>query len=310
MTGIVSISPTIDKTYLIDSLTPGRTPAILEANTCAAGKAVNIAKIFKALGREAYLTGFAGGSAGQSLLHRLDAMGLTHDFLSIKGNVRTNVNIIEHGSGRSTLLCEPSPDITPSDFDRLSQKVEALCDSCELIILTGALPASCDPALYARLIESIKSRGRRVFLDTCGAPLAEGIKAVPYLVKPNEEEMAGLSGLDSKDTKALIEYAVRLQRQRGISYVLLSLGERGAALIGEDVSLFGHPPPVVPLNTVGCGDSMVAAFTHYLLLEKPVAEAFSFALGAGAANTLSLEPAQFDLSEALRLTAMCNIENI
>lgn len=89
--------------------------------------------------------------------------------------------------------------------------------------------------------------------------MREGLKAKPTMIKPNQEELEDLLGVEIKNREDLILAGKKLVSQ-GIPYVVISLGAKGALMICEDRIYHGKPPELDAVNPVGCGDSMVGAF--------------------------------------------------
>ena len=82
-----------------------------------------------------------------------------------------------------------------------------------------------------------------------------------------------------KEIQEIIEYAKKLQRM-GARNVLVSRGKDGAILVAEngEIKSIGIIPGK-PLNSVGCGDSMVAGFVAGYMDKKD----YSYALKLGSA---------------------------
>jgi len=79
------------------------------------------------------------------------------------------------------------------------------------------------------------------------------------LIKPNTEELAELVGGDLVTVGDVVE-AAREVIALGTSAVLASLGAHGALLVLADATWWAGGPPLVPLSTVGAGDSTLAGF--------------------------------------------------
>ena len=88
------------------------------------------------------------------------------------------------------------------------------------------------------------------------------------------------------------------------------MGENGALLACDQGVYRGCPPRIKPLNTVGCGDSMVAGFAVGFARRLPVAEAFRIALAVSAANALNLFTGHFDPADYGRMYENVLIEKI
>ena len=112
-----------------------------------------------------------------------------------------------------------------------------------------------------------EERKVRVLLDSSGIPLKEGARACPYMVKPNRKELEFLLGRSLKNLEEIRAGAELLQKG-GIPHVLVSMGAKGMLYLQEGRCLYAKAPRISAVNTVGCGDSAVAAFAMGLLMEK------------------------------------------
>lgn len=97
-------------------------------------------------------------------------------------------------------------------------------------------------------------------LDASGKLFANSVALLPWLVKPNLEELEELVG----ETLASRSDAARAARQlqgRGVKNVIVSLGGEGALLVSErGEEIFVAAPQGKVLDTVGAGDSLLAGF--------------------------------------------------
>src|SRR5699024_6008676 len=57
-----------------------------------------------------------------------------------------------------------------------------------------SLPPGCPADYYARLLRVAQGKTCRCVLDADGAPLREGLKARPWMLKPNRAELEALTG--------------------------------------------------------------------------------------------------------------------
>ncbi len=103
------------------------------------------------------------------------------------------------------------------------------------------------------------------------------------LVKPNDEELAELVGRDLPTVGDVVD-AAREVLAHGNDAVLVSLGAHGALLVHARTSACGRGgPPLVPLSTVGAGDSTLAG---YLAADGPPADRLRLAVAWGRAAVL------------------------
>ena len=57
-------------------------------------------------------------------------------------------------------------------------------------------------------------------------------------------------------------------REKGIEHVLVSMGKKGLLSVSEEGELWAKSPAIKSVNTVGCGDSVVASYAMSLLKEE------------------------------------------
>ena len=77
--------------------------------------------------------------------------------------------------------------MTPADCDALLARLRELLPGCDAVILSGSVPPGTPATFYRDIIRLAQDEYRRAgILDTSGEALAQGIKARPFLVKPNQ----------------------------------------------------------------------------------------------------------------------------
>ncbi|PIE36288.1 ribokinase [candidate division KSB3 bacterium] len=120
---------------------------------------------------------------------------------------------------------------------------------------------------------------------------------------PNETETELLTGLPVK-TIAEAETAAKVLLERGAKSVLLTLGERGSLLVGEQETLHVPVEPVNALDTTGAGDSFVGSLAYFLAAGKPLKDAIQrantiAAISVQASGTQTSFPLAKDLPATL-----------
>jgi ribokinase len=123
-----------------------------------------------------------------------------------------------------------------------------------------------DQAVTAAAFGAARDRGAVTILNPApGAAISPELAAVTDWVIPNEHEFAIIArelGMpdDARDTTALAGVASHLGTR-----LLVTLGERGAALVGRDGGVVIIPAPGVDVvDTTGAGDAFVGAFAFGL----------------------------------------------
>jgi ribokinase len=118
-------------------------------------------------------------------------------------------------------------------------------------------------------------------------PLPPELLSLVDVLAPNETEAALLAGLPIGNQTGA-EQAAGALRQSGVGTVILTLGERGAALAGaEGIERF-PAFAVQPVDTTAAGDAFMAGFAVALAEGRGLAEAVRWGNGAGALATTKL----------------------
>lgn len=80
-----------------------------------------------------------------------------------------------------------------------------------------------------------------MIVDTCGALLAETMRAKPTMIKPNTDEIGQLLGKRVQSRQEVIDAAWELH-QSGIPYAVVSLGKEGSVMACEGGIFQGITP--------------------------------------------------------------------
>ena len=287
MTLTVTLNPSVDRLIYIRQLVPHDTNRILRIEEDAGGKGVNVARVLKRLGVPVTATGFLGGRAGRYVLHELSKVdGVECRFVWVKGSTRTNLAIQEEDGSPPTALNERGPQISPEELGKLLKVVDELSQNARFVALGGSLPSGVPTDIYATLADIAARHGAKVVLDADGEPLVQGLKASPFLIKPNENETERLLGR-AIDTVEDAARAAQELHTGGVPVVIVSIGEKGAALACAEGCWTAVPPRVRTVSTIGSGDSMIAGVLSVLMRNGTMDDALRWGTAAGAATAMT-----------------------
>ncbi|GAA3400853.1 1-phosphofructokinase [Paenibacillus hodogayensis] len=305
----VTLNAAIDKTYVMDAFPLGKVSRVAEMISVPGGKGINVARVAGQLGSQVRATGFVGGSNGDYIVKELTKTGLANDFVKVDGESRLCLNMIDKTAGTSTELLEPGPVVREEHLEAIREKVRQLAADSSIVALSGSLPKGAPAALYAELIHIARSAGATVLLDTSGDALVEGVKAKPFLIKPNEDEVGKLIGRKPERESDLYAGVLQLLEQ-GVGCVAVTLGAEGA-LAGYAGTLYRiRAPRIEAVNPVGSGDSFVAGMAAALAAGEPVLRALCLATACGTANALNPQAGDVRTEDVQRLLAEVAVETI
>ncbi|MEI6579518.1 MAG: 1-phosphofructokinase [Eubacteriales bacterium] len=292
----VTLNPTVDKSYYIEKLIPGDVIRVIEKKETAGGKGINVAKIAKLLGDNVVATGFLGGRSGEYINTFLIKAGIVSNFVMLDEETRTCVNVNDYEFNHQTVLLEAGSFVNSAKQEEFVLHFTSLLDCCKAVVLGGSLPPGIDNTFYPTLINLAKKAGKIVVLDTSGETLRAGIDACPTIIKPNRDELKAYLGRNIETIDETIAAAKEIQAN-GTDTVIVSLGKDGAVFVMKDNVYRGTTPNVKIVNTVGCGDSLVAGFVTGLINNYNMIDTIKLAMAVSTANALSREIGYFNQSD-------------
>ncbi len=274
-------NPSIDCTIELDSLNVGKLNRVDNKVETYSGKALNVAMGVARLKEKCFATGFMFDAHARLFEHVLDKEGVEHKFVYNKGNTRTNYKIIDKRS-MLTEINDRGETVSREKQQELVEMVEQLSVGAEIAVMSGSLPKGVAPEFYGRVLEVIPENVK-VILDTEKHNMLCALSSRSvFMVKPNLRELEEFTGNIVRDLHDMIK-ASKKYLDKGVKYVLVSLGSEGALLTDGTDSFFCKSANVAVNSTVGAGDSMVAAVCVGLQKGVDMPELLRMAAAAGTA---------------------------
>lgn len=254
----VTINPAIDKTITISQFTPAMVNRVDREQSTPGGKGVNVASALADYGFKVAVTGFLGNENTEMFEYLFEDKNISDYFVRISGQTRVGIKISDSARGETTDINFPGIAPRSTELADFYQQLDQLdTNAASLIVLAGSVPPGIDPAIYRELIERFHARGQKVVLDSSGEPLRLALEAIPDIVKPNIHELEELLGQQLTTRESTIK-AARYYTSKGVSLVVVSMGEEGALFVTADKVVTVRPPKIAVRSTVGAGDAMVA----------------------------------------------------
>ncbi|WP_181298272.1 1-phosphofructokinase [Pseudomonas sp. Q2-TVG4-2] len=276
----VTLNPALDLTVQLPSLRLGEVNRGESLQVHAAGKGLNVAQVLADLGHQLTVTGFLGEANPHAFEQLFATRGFADEFVRVAGETRSNIKLAE-ADGQVTDINGPGLVVDDAHRSELLERIKRLAPAHELVVVAGSLPRGVDSEWFVELLQALKGLGVRVALDTSGPALREGLATAPWLIKPNEEELAEARGIELVEPEALAREAWRLQVE-GIEHVVVSQGAEGVSWFVPGAGLHAHPPRVRVVSTVGAGDSLLAGMLHGLLGGWPAGRTLAHATAIAA----------------------------
>lgn len=281
MVTCVCLSPCIDKTVSIPNFVYGGMNRIKNARMDPSGKGFNVARVLSRLGIETVAQGFLYVENSELIVNAMHKDGVTNDCVRVPGAVRTNTKVLDEEKQIVTEFNESNPVIGKEYLNLFEEKLRDASKKSEYVIFSGSLPKQCPFDTYERLMRMVSNSGARCVLDTEGSAFVSGLRANPYLVKPNKYELELFAGHPLESMHEILLSACRLAGS-GAGNVMVSLGKDGALITNGENAFTARALDVDVKSTVGAGDSMVAGAIYAFILGFGLDNALRYGIAAAA----------------------------
>jgi len=244
------------------------------------GKGSNQAVACARLGAEtAFVVAVGDDAYGDAALALLAREGVDTAFVWRASGVATGVGFITvDANGDNAIAIDLGANrlLSRQDIDRAEGAIAAAD------VVLAQLEVAPDTALYA--LEMARRHGVRTILNPAPAQeLPRTALAHVDILTPNLAEARTLTGLAAPDVAELISAL----RHSGVGTVVLTVGERGAVILGPDGIRTMPAYLVTATDTTGAGDAFSAALAVRLAEGAALDEAVRFACAAGAYSVQS-----------------------
>lgn len=288
----LTLNPSLDLTYLLGERSLGAVD-VHRARTSsveASGKGVNVSRTLTLVGVPTVAVLPLGGETGHHLADLLSAERVEHVAVQTEGETRINTSLLL-ASGQTVKVNGPGAQLRPAEVEELSSAVDHVLATIQgesgdhWLAVCGSLPPGLPPEVLGALVDLSHRHSVKCAVDVSGPALAAAVRARADLVAPNGLELAELVGADPADTsvQAAAEAAASLVQRAGVQ-LLVSLGSEGAVHADHTGVLHGEGPVLVPVNTAGAGDALLAG---WLAKPGPAEERMARALAFGRSACLA-----------------------
>jgi len=280
MITVVCLSPSLDETIVLPSLTLGGTNRASSKYICAGGKGVNVALMLKKMGEDVRLALFRHERGAQLLFDALEAAGAACLPVDVPGELRVNIKLFDASSDTVTEVNASAPPVPQEAVRKMEDAIVASCMDSRWLVLTGSMPKGYPQDAYACIIRRVRKEapGCRIALDAEGESFRLAIGEGADLIKPNRRELEVLMGkpLDSDDE---IIAAAKALVDDGVGTVIVSMDVNGSLLVSAENVLRAGAVPVPVATTVGAGDALLSGY----ILSSEAGERAAFAHGVASA---------------------------
>lgn len=308
----VTLNPVLDRVVEISNFEAGKVNRIQrERARIAGGKGINVSRLLKILNIPTLAVGWLGGGVGEKIKEKLEEEKIPYDFLWIKEESRSNLTIVDPEAKSETHLVEEGPRISLSEVKRLKEKLTQLARGAKIVVFSGSAPPGVKKQIYFDLINLVKNTNPGIIsvLDSLGDFLKEGLKASPYLIKPNLDELSQIAGRRLSSLKDIIDEVEEIRKQK-VKVVVVSQGA-GDVVVASGEGIFAlSPPRINPLNTVGAGDALVAGVVAGIYRKEKLINACCLGIAAGSVSAERGREKPLDLERIISFMKRIKIRRI
>lgn len=276
-------NPAIDMVATCDKLVPNKVSRTRDASYIPTGKGVNVSLALDRFGVPSTILGFFGDFTGRWLREEA-AKVCPVKSVEIEGITRVNV-FITSGDDEYVMPNAGAPVSRDKQLEMLRIIEEA--PDISVLIVSGSLAPLMEPSYYDEIALLCQRKGVELILDTSHPHLAELVEHAPLLIKPNDEEIAEIFGVDV-DSPDQIVRALHDIHERGARNILCTLGGKGAYFLDDDHVYQANAAKVQMYSTVCAGDASLAAFLSVWYDDRDaVVPALTRAMATGANVAMS-----------------------
>ena len=214
---------------------------------------------------------------GDTFMSALAAEKIDTHFVVRDAEVGTGVGTpVIDADGDNSIIIVPRANmrLSVADVERASAAIAA----ADVLLLQLEVPIEASQ----RAAEIARGGGAKVILNPAPArALPDSFLALVDILTPNEVETEFLSGVKVSDSTGA-ERAAEILRDKGVSTVILTLGDRGALLLTPDMTKLTPAYKVHVVDTTAAGDAFCGALATALARGEEIADAVTFANAAGA----------------------------
>jgi 1-phosphofructokinase family hexose kinase len=300
----VTLNPAIDRVMEVEQFSVGKMSTARLVGWYPGGKGINVARVLARLGTRCIATGFLGGADLSMFEEHIERVGQGRaimQLLVVRGQTRTNMTITDPVLDTETHIREDGFRVYPEDVRRMASKVGMLAREDSVMVFAGSLPPGVSLGDLRSMLHVCVDEGARVAVDMNESVMAALREEPLWMVKLNARELAGFAGMATGSEAEIVRAARAVSTQgRGFAEIVIATrGADGAVLIAPGVAISAkvlvHPARIV--NTLGCGDSLLAGVLHEWRRSENWHEALKMGVATATATAVSREVGSLSLED-------------
>lgn len=252
----LTTNPAIDMNICTDSIERKLVNRTHDAVYSANGKGLNVSFVLKHFGVDSKVLGFFGGFSGKYIVEETRKKNIEIFPVEVEDTTRINIFL---NDGEDEFKFVNSGSFVEKDQQEKMLKMIENFEDIKYLSISGSLPPGIDTSYYEDVLNICEKKDIKVILDISSPKLKSLLKYKPFLIKPNDEEIADIFGIivrDEEDIKDVLKYLY----EQGAENILLTLGEKGAYFYNGKNIYYASAYKVRLLSSACAGDSALAGF--------------------------------------------------
>jgi 6-phosphofructokinase 2 len=283
----LTINPALDKSAQIEEIKPEQKLRCHSIKYQPGGGGVNVSRVLQRLGISTNCVFASGGGTGKHLNKLIQAEGIQTEAIYTSTPTRENFSVIDSSTGLQYRFGMPGTPLSAAELDSISDYVVKHLNEGDYLVLSGSLAEETPADFYAKLINQLSSKNVRVVLDSSGPALKQALTECVFLIKPNQNELAQLAGRELNNITDMEQYALELINQTKLTYVVVSMGAKGAFIVSKSGVVHQAIPKVDVKSTIGAGDSMLAGIIYGITKNYSTEMMLKWGVACGVAATMA-----------------------
>lgn len=230
------------------------------------GKGANQAVAAKRLGSNVCFIGKVGDDEnGYQLIKVLKQDQIDISNIKYSESSPTGMAIITvDDSGSNSIIVVPGANMEISEKD--IEEAEEIIKNSKLLIAQFETPLESTIDAF----RVAKANGVTTILNPAPAKkVSDELLKLTDIIIPNETEAFELTGVKVEDIEG-VKKAAKVFVEKGVKFVIITLGERGAALLDDEKLSIVQAYKVKAIDTTAAGDSFIGALASKLQSEDKI----------------------------------------
>lgn len=286
----ITLNPAFDLHYDMNHFSLYKENYVDRILIAAGGKGINISRALSKNGIDNIAYIVLGEANASDFVSKLRMDELNFKELYCSGRIRENITIHTPGV-QETRISVDNFSLSSDILNQLLDELKLVVDKDTIVSFSGRIPKGLSIDCVLNFLMELRKLGCLLAIDSNSFTIKELLYIKPWLIKPNEQEIQGLIGEQIETVEQARIAAVKIH-DMGIENVIISMGGEGAGVATADFSCVIKIPSIVPVSTIGAGDSMLAGFIGAYAQDNSIEECLknSVSFGTAACLTEGTEP--------------------